>query len=536
MLNFFIYEAKVALLLAVFYICYRVLLSHETFHRLNRIVLTGSVIVSFLLPFCVLTFHRTVMVPADAAVSAMPSEPMPSVLPQDPLDLPAVAVETAANAPQGGWLLTLLAFIYFSGVAFCLVRLVVELIQVSRLIRSGEILPQQDGTSLVIVDRDLAPFSWMRWTVLSREDYESGNRHIRQHERAHIRLGHARDLLAMNVLSAMQWFNPVMRMLKEDLRAIYEYEADDAVLRGGANIREYQYSLIRKAVSASGYSITNSFNHSILKNRITMMSKQKSGTWCGLRALYVLPLIAAALACNSRTVTNYEVGENSQTKSAEMPVFSMDEVNLFVKQAGDHVEYSVNDEKVSLEAVGEKVLEAQGEGFAYVNIIGDPALKSGVIQQVKDELRKVNFFRIKYVSAPKVNVPRKLERMEAKKTLSDLPEIFGDGDVQIRLNDSDKLLYMRGGKDARAVNQEDLFALAKEDVEKNPGIAFFFVIDNNSSYGPYSSAVQAVYNAFITVREDMATKTYGKPFDDLEEARQDELREKCRVKITEISK
>ena len=91
MLNFFIYEAKVALLLAVFYICYRVLLSHETFHRLNRIVLTGSVIVSFLLPFCVLTVHRTVMVPAGGAVSYMSSEPIPSVLPQDPQDLTALA-------------------------------------------------------------------------------------------------------------------------------------------------------------------------------------------------------------------------------------------------------------------------------------------------------------------------------------------------------------------------------------------------------------------------------------------------------------
>ena len=536
MLNFFIYEAKVALLLAVFYVCYRVLLSRETFHRLNRIVLTGSVIVSFLLPFCVLTVHRTVMVPADAAAPALVSEPMQPVMRQDLPEPPAFATEPVAPAPQGGWLPTLLAFIYFAGVAFCLARLVVELIQVSRIIRSGETLPQQDGLSLVIVDRDLAPFSWMRWTVLSREDYESGNKHIRMHERAHIRLGHARDLLVMNVLSALQWFNPVMRMLKDDLRAIYEYEADDAVLRGGANIKEYQYSLIRKAVSASGYSITNSFNHSILKNRITMMSKQKSGTWHGLRALYVLPLIAAALACNSRTVTNYEVSENSQTKGGEMTIPSLEEVNLFVTQVGDRIEYSVNGEKVSLDAVGEKVLEAQGEGFAYVSIIGDPALKSGVIQQVKDELRKVNFLRIQYVSEPKVSVQRKLERTEAKKTLSDLPDIVGDGDVQIRLNDSDRLLYMRGGKDARAVNQEDLFALAKEDVEKNPGIAFFFVIDNNSSYGPYSSAVQSVYQAFITVREDMAMQTYGKKFDELEEAQQDELREKCYVKITEISK
>ena len=531
MWNLLAYEAKVALLLAVFYIGYRVLLSHETLHRLNRLVLTGSVIVSFLLPFCVLTVHHTVEVTADTAIPEIPLEPILPVLQQGPT---ALAEEAVPAAPQGGWLLPFLAFVYFAGVVFCLVRIAVELVQVFRIIRSGELLPQQNGTTLVIVDHDIAPFSWMKWIILSREDFESGNRHILKHELAHIRLEHARDLLVMNVLSAMQWFNPVMRMLKEDLRALYEYEADDAVLRGGADIKEYQYSLIRKAVSASGYSITNSFNHSILKNRITMMSKQKSGTVRGLRALYVLPLVAAGMACNAQTVTDYKVSENSQT--IQNP--GLKEVNLLVTQEGDRVEYAVEGEKVSLEAIGGKVLEAQGEGFAYVNIIGDPMLKSGVIQKVKDELRKINLLRVYYVCKPEVTVPRKLEPSEAKPDLSDLPAMSEVGSVQVRLNEHDRLLYIRGRSngDMLVVDQEDLFALAKGDVEKNHGIRFFFVIDDNSSYGAYSSAVQSVYQAFISTREDMAMKAYGKPFDDLEEAQQDALRGECSVRISEIGK
>ncbi len=535
MSSFLLYEAKVALLLAVFYIGYRVLLSHETLHRLNRVVLTGSVILSFLVPFCVLTVHHTVEVPAETTIPVLPSEPVPAVMPQEPA---VIAAEPLPSAPQGGWLLPLLALVYFSGVAFCLIRVVVELAQVSRIIRSGEIRPQQNGTTLVIVDRDIAPFSWMKWTVLSQEDFESGNRHILAHEYAHIQLGHARDLLVLNVLSAMQWFNPVMRMLKDDLRALYEYEADDAVLRGGADIKEYQYSLIRKAVSASGYSITNSFNHSILKNRITMMSKQKSVTARGLRALYVLPLVAAALACNARNVTDYKVSENSQTKGSEMSFPSMVEINLLVTQAGDHVEYAVNGAKVSLEALGEKVLEAQGDGFAYVNIIGDPTVRSGVIQQVKDELRKINLLRVYYVCKPDVSFQRKLEPSGAKPDLSDLLEVPESEFVQVRLNAQDKLLYIRniGKRELLVVNQEDLFALAKGDVGKNPGIRFFFIIEDNSSYGAYSAAVQSVYQAFISVREDLAMQTYGKPFDDLEEAQQDALREQCSVKISEIGK
>ena len=213
-------------------------------------------------------------------------------------------------------------------------------------------------------------------------------------------------------------------------------------------------------------------------------------------------------------------------------------MSLLVKQEGDRVEYAVEGEKVSLEAIGGKVLEAQGEGFAYVNIIGDPMLKSGVIQKVKDELRKINLLRVYYVCKPEVTVPRKLETSEAKPDLSDLPAMSEVGSVQVRLNEHDRLLYIRGRNngDMLVVDQEDLFALAKGDVEKNHGIRFFFVIDDNSSYGAYSSAVQSVYQAFISTREDMAMKAYGKPFDDLEEAQQDALRGECSVRISEIGK
>ena len=360
MLSLVIYEAKVALLLAVFYICYRVLLSRETLHRLNRIVLTGSVLASFLLPFCVLTFHRTVEVAAGAAMPLAADLPALPALPQGP----AAATAEAPAAGHGSWLPIALTLAYCAGVLICLARIIFELAQVRRIIRSGEARPQEDGTTIVIVDRDIAPFSWMKWIVLSREDYESGNTHILKHERAHIRLGHARDLLTIDILSAMQWFNPVMRMLKDDLRAVYEYEADDAVLREGANIKEYQYSLIRKAVSASGYSITNSFNHSILKNRITMMSKQKSKAGAALKALYVLPLLCGALALNAKTVYKFNenpddskrqtvltpvaiwVGNDSEQTSEELKPFKVPEGVVPLDEVDILPEFNLNGNKL----------------------------------------------------------------------------------------------------------------------------------------------------------------------------------------------
>ena len=142
----------------------------------------------------------------------------------------------------------------------------------------------------------------MKYIVLSRKDWVLPHDSILAHEKAHIAYGHSMEVLLVDVLSAIQWFNPAIWMLRADLKELHEYEADDAVLRAGANIKEYQYLLIRKAVGKSGYSVANSFNHSILKNRITMMSKSKSPLSRGLRVLWMLPLVCLGLGLQARTV------------------------------------------------------------------------------------------------------------------------------------------------------------------------------------------------------------------------------------------
>jgi hypothetical protein len=174
------------------------------------------------------------------------------------------------------------------------------------MITSGEHRILESGETLVITDAEIAPFSWMKYIVLSREDHENGYSQILIHEKAHIALRHSWDILFVDMITALQWFNPAMWMLKADLRAIHEFEADDAVLRSGADAKEYQYLLIRKAVSKSGYSVANSFNHSTLKARITMMLNQKSSRKGAWKALYVLPLVGISLAATAETKVDYQ--------------------------------------------------------------------------------------------------------------------------------------------------------------------------------------------------------------------------------------
>jgi TonB family protein len=96
-----------------------------------------------------------------------------------------------------------------------------------------------------------------------------------------------------------------MWMLRADLRAIHEYEADGAVLSQGINARQYQYLLITKAASIGGYSIANGISHSTLKKRITMMLHKKSPRSSFLKLLALIPIVGVALALNAETVKDY---------------------------------------------------------------------------------------------------------------------------------------------------------------------------------------------------------------------------------------
>ena len=259
MIDFLIYDLKVALLIAVFYMFYRLLLARETFHHINRIVLLTTAVASYVLPLCVITIHETVVMQQTPTVTIdglQASAYEPSSTPLWQIVLPILFIIGAAAA---------------TGHTLC------SLIRIIRLISHSEQHPQADGTTICVTgNADLAPFSWMHYIVMNRSDYDISDAAILAHERGHIRLHHSCDVLLVDLLTALQWFNPAMWMLRSDLRAIHEYEADAAVLSQGINARQYQYLLITKAGGIGGYSLANGITHSALKNTYQIPAPQLS--------------------------------------------------------------------------------------------------------------------------------------------------------------------------------------------------------------------------------------------------------------------
>ena len=278
-----IYSLKVGACLAVFYLFFKLLLSRETFHRLNRIVVLAAMVLSFILPFCVITIYRELPaapeMPAAEQLFEAPAEPQPEPFPWD----------KAA------------ALVFLTGAGATLLWTFGSVFGVIRMICRGRRERLVDGTVLVRIGRSVTPFSWYRYIVLSEKDLAENGDAIVLHEKAHLRLRHSVDLLLTDLAGCLQWFNPAMWLLRRELRAIHEYEADEAVLDSGVDAKHYQLLLIRKAAGGRWYSVANSFNHSKLKNRITMMLRKRSSRWAVARVLFVLPLAGLALGAFART-------------------------------------------------------------------------------------------------------------------------------------------------------------------------------------------------------------------------------------------
>ena len=493
---FLLYEIKVAVALAVFYMFYRLLLRKETFHRFNRVVLVGTAMLAFVLPLCIITFHRPMEI-VQAVENAI-------VQAEEPVTM-GLAPAMEVSAP---WWPVALTVLFWTGVAFVLARAAISLLCIGRIVRQGRLVQEEDGCKIIVSERDIDPFSWMKYIVLSRQDWEGPHESIIAHEKAHIAYRHSAELLVVDLLSAFQWFNPAIWMLRADLQELHEYEADDAVLRTGANLKEYQYLLIRKAVSKSGYSVANSFNHSILKNRITMMSKSKSPLVRGLRVLYLLPLVCLGIGLQARTVyvpvdKDSEKIQTEETSTVVLKVLPDGKVE--------------NGGKVYTKDQIKDIVPAHkpGEPQITVQMLAADNVPVGVIDDVKMELRKLEALKIRYASEPNQDgVTRYMPPMPPGGSVR-VKEPVGvnrEDLFVVRINSADKIFF--GNKPTQ--DDEEMLKMAKDFLKKHgKDTRFSLMADRGTSYGAYVHMQELLVKVYSEVRNEKALEVYGKPLNEL---------------------
>ena len=289
------YALKSALLLTLLYGGFSALLSRETFHRFNRIMLLGIVVLSLVLP----AVHITISSPAPIALeqywvnSPVTDEQIPAA------DETVADAEATSNplqvADNSHKEIDFWEALYIIGVCVALLRFIRRSILLIRSLQGGLRLRDSQGNTIVVKGGEFPPFSFMHWIVISVGDYEQHRRSILTHEQAHARLGHSWDVLLLEGLQVVQWFNPFAWLLARELKAIHEYEADEAVICQGIDAKQYQQLLVIKAVGNRLQLFANTLNRGSLKQRINMMQQQKSNRWRMLRAAFAVPVAALAV-------------------------------------------------------------------------------------------------------------------------------------------------------------------------------------------------------------------------------------------------
>ena len=301
----FSYSLFAGIFLAAGYMAYKAVLSSEKQPGLNRAALLGIYALSLLaLPLMSIDLHRDV-----AAVQEI-----------ELLPVTGIAVETAAPAAPL-WPRVALA-VYLAGAAAVALWTVVAILRLATLLHAGR-HDKREGYTLVVLNTNVVPFSFMRYIVMSETDAANADMVI-AHELAHLRCRHWLDLLLAQAVCVLLWYNPASWLMRGELRRTHEYQADSAVLRSGADMRQYQMLLIEKAAGVRLQSLANSLDHSNLSKRITMMYKQNNRAARRLRALALVPALLVAAAATqipavASTMADASAATLQSLKPAEAP-------------------------------------------------------------------------------------------------------------------------------------------------------------------------------------------------------------------------
>jgi TonB-dependent SusC/RagA subfamily outer membrane receptor len=281
----FIYLIRLTIAIALFYGLYRLLLRQLTFYRWNRYYLAGYGAISLVLPFLNFDFlfHTS---DSNQLITSIPSINEVSL------------AQFSSATPERDWLsenyAIVLILLFSAGVLFMIFRMFRQYRSLAS-IKQKAVLVDRNAAELYDVEADISPFSFNNAIYFNSRKHEPEElAKILQHEFVHVHQKHTIDLMIMEILCIINWFNPFAWMMRKAVRENLEFIADQQVLKTGVDAREYQYLLL-KVTGLIQPGLSHHFNISSLKKRIKMMNKMKSAKVHLIKFLFVLPLLCLVL-------------------------------------------------------------------------------------------------------------------------------------------------------------------------------------------------------------------------------------------------
>jgi energy-coupling factor transporter ATP-binding protein EcfA2 len=282
------YILKSAIAMAVLLGVYYLFLEREKMHRFNRFYLLGALVFSLVLPFISIPIY------VEAAPITIPQDIPFDAIPQ-PLPTPAPEVNYWVYA----------AIVFYALVTLLLAVRFARNILKFYILKKKSTVAEYNGATLVLLDDAVLPHTFLNNIYLCKKEFEHRliEPELLTHELAHVRQKHTLDILFIELLKTILWFNPLPYLYKRAIQMNHEFLADESTIENHhLNIPTYQQMLLDKATPYTAYALASSINFSITKKRFIMMTKTTSSGKRTLLQAMMLPVLAL-----TTTLLCYEV-------------------------------------------------------------------------------------------------------------------------------------------------------------------------------------------------------------------------------------
>jgi len=296
---------KVALSLAAFYIVYLLFLRRDTMYERNRFFILLSFLASLILPLIIIETRQ----PVDIQFFGKDLSGMIINGINDPA---SIATDEHPFINRNKIILT----VYIAGIIVFSIKLMAEILSLLVLITR-----QKNGKNNIIrlKSRNTSGFSAFGYIFVYSESSVHEVDEIIRHEQKHLDRYHFLDIIFLEVIKVIQWFNPFIYLFDRSLREVHEFQADEECLNSGITIQKYQGLILNQVFKTSIFNVSNSFsNPTIIKKRMIMMTRKRSKTLANLKILLVLPVLFLLLISFSTCATKKK-SEVTMTEAAPPP-------------------------------------------------------------------------------------------------------------------------------------------------------------------------------------------------------------------------
>lgn len=345
------YALESSFCLALLWVFYEIALKHDTRHSRNRYYLLGAMLFSAIVPL--------LNIRIDSPGTILPQGGLVSLLLPETVVTPDGAYVSKGSFPG------LLPWLYPAGIIISASLVIIRSVRLIKLILSGR---SNDKVIVLDADNTLCFSAFGHIFISSSVAGDDAGRMI-NHEMKHIRLGHHSDLLLTVIITVVQWFNPAAWLMRRSLQAVHEYEADSECITGGEDPRSYQELLLSAVFRCPAPLLSTTFSkRSLLKNRIIMMTKKRTGSSASLKIILAVPIAVALFfmfSCNDRGEVRKAAApsEKAAPTSAvsatpeeifmvveKMPVFRNDTTNMeLVRWLSQNIKYPADAAKKGIQ-------------------------------------------------------------------------------------------------------------------------------------------------------------------------------------------